>query len=974
MGGLIKKTGFCFIPLFLLMLNQLAGQFKSIGVPEIINIPRQEYGADAQNWDIIQDNRGILYLGNKDGILTFDGEDWETMPVSNHSMVRSLAVGSDGRIYVGAYNEIGVMERSSRGQLMYSSLNHLVPDESKDYDDVWNVYQTRFGLIFQCFEYVFIYQNDTIQVLKPGERFGYSYYLNNNFYVVEKGIGLRVLVNGELVTLSDDPLFTVDEIHSINQINSDDLLIGSLSNGLYILHDQVLDNWGTEISAELEEHKLYCGTAYKTMHLFGTIKNGLYVVDESGKIRQHLNRSSGLQNNTVLSLFIDDLDNVWLGLDNGIDYLKTSLPLSYLNYNFNIETAYATMYHDGRLYVGTNQGLFTILYDELENFTDVKFDLVKGTDGQVWNLAVHDGQLLCGHNSGAYLVEGTTVKKITNSRGIWNFVKVPGRDDLLLSGTYDGLVTFSKGMNGKWTYRDRIKGLKVSSRELVMNDDGTIWMSHEFLGLYRIVPDSDLDSITDLQIFKSSHYLPESLPYVLHQLEGNTFFSTTSGIYQYDESRNLFYRPDDLNRFFDGIPLLYFLREDSRGNLWYSSDQGMGLFRLLEDGTFTKITTPFKGFSDAMNSPFDNIYIQDPENIFVGTQNGLVHYDPTMNKDYFYDISAYIRSVFISLYGTDSLWSASGNVPWDEQADKKEFSLPYSHNNISFEYYCPDPENTGHIEYSYRLDHFEEDWSEWNPVNRKEYTNLREGNYFFEVRARNLYGQTSSADRFYFLIEPPFYRSRTALVIYLSLGLGVIVTTVFIFLKRVEKVRSQEKMKHTEAFQKKEEKLQEQRLAAEKKVVQLRNEKLQAEMKHKNKELATSTYHIIQTNKFLNTLKQELAKLSQSAKSELVMRELKKISRKIDRDIQNEKNWEVFDRYFDEVHQEFLTRIKERHPDLTPKELRLSAYLRMNISTKEIAPLMNISVRGVEISRYRLRKKLKLDRDTNLTEYIMQIL
>ena len=167
--------------------------------------------------------------------------------------------------------------------------------------------------------------------------------------------------------------------------------------------------------------------------------------------------------------------------------------------------------------------------------------------------------------------------------------------------------------------------------------------------------------------------------------------------------------------------------------------------------------------------------------------------------------------------------------------------------------------------------------------------------------------------------------------------------------------------------------MEEQKVAAEKEVIQLRNEKLRAEMKHKNIELATSTFHIIQKNKFLNSLKQELSKLSYSAKSELVEVELKKISRKIDKDIQNEKNWEVFDRYFDEVHQDFLGRLKEIHPELTPNELRLSAYLRMNISTKEIAPLMNISVRGVEVSRYRLRKKLNIRREENLTEYILRI-
>jgi len=93
--------------------------------------------------------------------------------------------------------------------------------------------------------------------------------------------------------------------------------------------------------------------------------------------------------------------------------------------------------------------------------------------------------------------------------------------------------------------------------------------------------------------------------------------------------------------------------------------------------------------------------------------------------------------------------------------------------------------------------------------------------------------------------------------------------------------------------------------------------------------------------------------------------------KKVNKELKNEKHQELFDSYFDEVHQDFITRLKDDYQNLSPKELRLCAYLRMNLSTKEIAPLMNVSVRGVEISRYRLRKKLGLDHDTNLADFIL---
>jgi FixJ family two-component response regulator len=84
-----------------------------------------------------------------------------------------------------------------------------------------------------------------------------------------------------------------------------------------------------------------------------------------------------------------------------------------------------------------------------------------------------------------------------------------------------------------------------------------------------------------------------------------------------------------------------------------------------------------------------------------------------------------------------------------------------------------------------------------------------------------------------------------------------------------------------------------------------------------------------------------------------------------------EDDWESFARHFDQVHTDFIKRLKEKYPQLSPKDLKLCAYLRMNLVSKEIAPLLNISVRGVEISRYRLRKKMQLHAEVNLTDYMI---
>ena len=156
-------------------------------------------------------------------------------------------------------------------------------------------------------------------------------------------------------------------------------------------------------------------------------------------------------------------------------------------------------------------------------------------------------------------------------------------------------------------------------------------------------------------------------------------------------------------------------------------------------------------------------------------------------------------------------------------------------------------------------------------------------------------------------------------------------------------------------------------------LVILRNEKLQAEVDFKNSELATSAMHLVQKGELLTKVKSELNRLIKVVDNEKSIGELKKMIKVLSEDDKMDKDWEHFAQHFDKVHRDFVVILKEKHPTVTGNELKLSAYLRMNLSTKEIAQLMNISVRGIEISRYRLRKKLGISSEVNLFDYLINL-
>ena len=142
-------------------------------------------------------------------------------------------------------------------------------------------------------------------------------------------------------------------------------------------------------------------------------------------------------------------------------------------------------------------------------------------------------------------------------------------------------------------------------------------------------------------------------------------------------------------------------------------------------------------------------------------------------------------------------------------------------------------------------------------------------------------------------------------------------------------------------------------LETKQKLTELNNEKLKLDIENKNRELAISTMSLIKKNEFLNSIKSELSNVDGN-------KEIKNVLRIIDRNLNNTDDWKFFQEAFNNADKDFLKKIGEKHPELTPNDLRLCAYLRLNLSSKEIAPLLNISYRSVEVKRYRLRKKMKL--------------
>jgi DNA-binding CsgD family transcriptional regulator len=953
--------------LFLVLICLSGKAQKNYNYPFIKNFKRSEYKAGMQTWMISQAHNGLLYFANDNGLLEFDGLNWELYGIYNYSIIRAALTVDDGKIYVGLSNDFGYFDSDSTGLLRFYSLLHLLPPKERRVEEIWRIHQTSEGLIFQSFNKLIVINENKAWIYPAPTKFHYSFHINNKIYVVDEIKGILEFRHGNFLTLKGTEALTDYEITSILPYGKD-LMITTTDHGVFIYRNKSIVPWNTAASDFLKENQIYCAIRINENKIaFGTIQKGLLITDNQGNPLIAMDKSKGLQNNTILSMKLDKSGNLWLGTDNGIALLYINSPINQLSFNEGIGSGYTATIHNNIMYLGTNQGVFYKKLNGNENILQNlgNFQLVPETKGQVWTLKVIDGQLFCGHNKGAFIIEQNKARLISDVKGAWVFMQSEENPHRIIGGTYTGLTLYEKENEG-FKYKGKIKGFDESSRLMHFDDYDNLWMSHGFKGVYRIVLNENADSAVRVDFYNSQKGFATDFGINLVRLQEQLVFLSSEGAYEYNSANDTMIPSAYFNEFFNYLKVNN-AQEDAFGNIWYYEDFNVAVKLIKADGTYKNISMPFKQLQGDFIEGFQSVYPINQKNYLICSKNGFIHYDPSQVLEQETPFNRYLSKIELSK--TDSLlfkghlFNNNKNIP----------VLDYKNNSIHFYYSAINYEKPDKVEFSTMLVGHDSEWSKWEKRYNREYTNLNEGKYVFQVRARNMYNEETEVLSYSFSILPPWRRTKLAYLTYSLSAIVVLILIVALIRRRINYLRTREKHVQKEKYMIREQKLHEEALIAEKEIIRLRNEKLREEIKNKDKELANSTMLTIQKNKFLISLKQEMAKVNSEMINDIAKRHNKQLIRKIDNEINNEKNWKVFEKHFMDVHKEFLIKIKNEYPQISPAELRLCACLRMNISSKEIASLLNISLRGVEASRYRLRKTLDLDRKQNLTDFILTI-
>ncbi|MGM0408978.1 MAG: triple tyrosine motif-containing protein, partial [Bacteroidota bacterium] len=590
----------------------------------------------------------------------------------------------------------------------------------------------------------------------------------------------------------------------------------------------------------------------------------------------------------------------------------------------------------------------------------------------------------CGHNNGTYIINGNKAQKISDIQGGWLLLDFPDVENTMLQGTYTGLVKYEKNNSSAWEVNE-IPGFNESCRMIeyyLGKDQNTLWISHGYKGIYKVDIDKDIDSIIDLHFYDSFCGLSTNYDNNVLKFDGKIIFTNNTGIYNFDEEQQVFVPNKELNELFGDHGTLRKIVKDNRQRYWFIQGDELGMVKQLSDGSYKISRKLNKSFAGRFVRSFENLLPYNDKSLIVATEEGFAHLSTDFVKDVeipFYVLIRSIETMNDSLLFGGAFVDSSNHIAANQLANYQSDELPFKLNNLKFEFSATHYESMNNIEYRYYLEGFDEDWSEWSSKTNKEYTNLREGTYIFHVRARNVFNIESPISSYKFTITPPWFRSIVAYIIYILL---IAITTWIVtktIRKRIDREKKLLKLKQKKELHQQKINHENEVLSAQQEIDNLRNEKLRieneknkAEVELKTKELAGYAMQVTQKNEALYDLKEQLKHISQKVNPD-AQKYLQKLIKNIERNTNQKEDWEKFELHFDQVYEDFTKRIREQYPNLTPNDIKLCAYLRMNLSTKEIAPLLNISIRGVEISRYRLRKKLNIPQNENLIDFMMNL-
>ena len=758
-----------FFSFFLIAISPLLAQ-KQLGKPFITNYSYQDYKGSPINWWALEDNDGLMYFANSGRVLQYDGVTWKKIEGNNGA--RCLVKDPKGPIYVGGGGDFGYLSPNKIGELEYVSLLDEVPEEHKNFNEVWEVDYYKGRVIFRTEFKLYAWDGEKMKVIVSENGLHVGNIVNDTYYLRIWGVGLTRLMDDDTFELvPEGDRFADERIYVILPYDNQTLLIGTRTQGFFLYDGKEFTAFKTEVNDLLNDNIYLPGVALEDgSFIINSFSNGAYLMDHDGKLIQEYTVDNGLRDGAVDFTYLDSRGVLWLPLFNGISSIDLNNTFTTLDSSMGLPTnvVNAVYRFNGLFYINANNGIFYL--DEDTN----KIIQIEGTHGQGVNFLEHRGRLFTGTgNMGMVELTGKTYKYVLQSQNYdfrSNFLYKSKIDpDRLIVGHQQGIKGFYfNKTKGQYELEFSFSDISTQAGRNSISEtaEGNFWIESAEAGeIYLIKPNFENGkmnfTLSNVKTYNEDNGLPKSTIFFIEADDELHFFAADTEqtlVYnseedKFEESKFFYDHLIDWNRGSSN------LIKDSAGKIWFNAGSGIFVTEKLESGEYTFNTDTFKQLN---NRVIWGIYPEDPkpdgsQTVWLNGPDGIVRYEGKLEKPATPEFQVKVRNLSIS--GDSVLYAGNIDFP-------KNLKVPFKENTVALSYASPLFIGQKDIEYSTQLEGLDKTWSEWTKQTSREYINLPSGKYSFKVKAKNIYGGISPETAVSFSISTPWYKTWWAYALY----------------------------------------------------------------------------------------------------------------------------------------------------------------------------------------------------------------
>jgi len=889
-------------------------------LPFVENYSKSHYQGDNQIWNVAQGNDNAMYFANNHYFLRYDGVKWEKYTLPNKTIIRSI-LAVDNKIYSGSYKEFGYWVRKD-GKMMYTSISSSTAVfDDKENEEIWKIFTLNHKIYFQSFNSIFIYDGKSIKKIPFPFLISYCFVIDNHLLIASVNKGVFRLNDTKVEKIKEWLVLDNNVIHSIEKFQ-DKIYVFTQKNGVFVGENGGLYPWKNPLNDLLKRYNINVARFIKNNKLIiGTASKGVFIFDLNSNSYKNINRNNVLINNSILSICDDKEHDLWLGLDNGIAHIEVNSPISIFYDNSGIlGSVYSVATTKKGYLMASNHGIF-----EYEN---KQLSLIPNTQGQAWNISKINNKYLIGHQEGTFAYENGLVSKLNAINGGWNFIK-SNIDNSYLQATYSGVVIYNNAT--ELTNNIVVKGLVKPIKQVSQIRKNEIWAADNYRGLYRVLYNDKFET-TKVENVTQRCKITNDFGVKIFEFRNQTLFLIQNLWYTYNSISNQLEKDDLFNSNFKNISDIAAI--------------DVNHFIVLQQGLLYQIYANENKFiwNLIQEKYYKGKIINDNLNIFKSKDNYLLNLD---------DGFITLPSKYENLPKVDIKIEAFSGENLVLSNSKISHNSELRINVISGLFGAAKPN------LFYKID------------NIPALISIQGGTIVLnnlissahEIAIFHYDGSRySEISNFQFNVAKPWYFSIWMMLLYLFL-----IAVISYLYYKWNKIRYIQKLALQEEELKHQNKILEFQLMAENELNSKEYEKhiLELEVKTKSSEVVGKSLSLAKQSEMLESIEEIL---NYQTDFNTLKSEIKKI---IKINAINKHEWETFEENLNQIHNQFSINLSKEYPSLTAKDIKLCIYLKMNLSSKEIAPMMNISFRSIEIQRYRLRKKLNLTKEENLSKFLL---